>query len=143
QDISRSNAYRMALEAAKEEAEYHAAAKQRFLANMSHELRTPLQSIIGYTEQLKEGTTFDSTQINAIYQSSEHLLQIVNEILDYSRITSGKIVLTEKPFALLELVNSVVSVMRMQASRKQLKVVLNTRILGTGYLKGDAFRIKQ
>ncbi|WP_257656912.1 hybrid sensor histidine kinase/response regulator [Parapedobacter lycopersici] len=143
QDISRNNAYRIALEAAKEEAEYHAAAKQRFLANMSHELRTPLQSIIGYAEQLKQDITFDSPKINAIYQSSEHLLQIVNEILDYSRITSGKIVLTEKPFILLELVNNVVSVMRMQASSKALDLVLNTRILGSGHLLGDAFRIKQ
>jgi len=143
QDISRNNAYRIALEAAKEEAEYHAAAKQRFLANMSHELRTPLQSIIGYSEQLREASAFEPSKIDAIYQSSEHLLQIVNEILDYSRITSGKIVLTEKPFALIDLVNSVVSVMGMQASSKQLKLELNTRILGSGYLFGDSFRIKQ
>ena len=143
QDISRSNAYRIALEAAKEEAEYHAAAKQRFLANMSHELRTPLQSIIGYSEQLKEDTTTDASKIDAIYQSSEHLLQIVNEVLDYSRITSGKIVLNEQPFSLPELINSVVSVMRMQASTKQLAVILNTRIPDTEYLLGDAFRIKQ
>src|SRR5690606_1252070 len=143
QDISRNNAYRIALEAAKEEAEYHAATTQRFRPNMSHELRTPLQSIIGYAEQLKQNITFDSPKINAIYQSSEHLLQIVNEILDYSRITSGKIALTEKPFVLLELVNNVVSVMRMQASSKSLDLVLNTRILGSGHLLGDAFRIKQ
>lgn len=142
-DIRRNNAYRIALEAAKEEAEYHAAAKQRFLANMSHELRTPLQSIIGYSEQLKQREAADPSQIDAIYQSSEHLLQIVNEILDYSRITSGKIVLTEKPFALSELVDNVVSVMKMQASDKQLDLALNTRILGSGYLLGDAFRIRQ
>lgn len=142
-DIRRNNAYRIALEAAKEEAEYHAAAKQRFLANMSHELRTPLQSIIGYSEQLKQGPASDTPKINAIYQSSEHLLQIVNEILDYSRITSGKIVLTEKPFGLVDLVDNVVSVMKMQASSKQLDLEFNARILGSGYLIGDAFRIRQ
>ena len=142
-DIRRSNAYRIALEAAKEEAEYHAAAKQRFLANMSHELRTPLQSIIGYSEQLKQRQPIGDTQIDAIYQSSEHLLQIVNEILDYSRITSGKITLNEKPFGVEELINSVVAVMKTQAQTKGLQLELNVRILGSGYAVGDAFRIKQ
>ena len=142
-DIRRNNAYRIALEAAKEEAEYHGAAKQRFLANMSHELRTPLQSIIGYSEQLKQGETIDKTKIDAIYQSSEHLLQIVNEVLDYSRITSGKIVLTEKTFNVTGLVNNVVAVMKTQAHSKGVELELNTRILGSGNVSGDAFRIRQ
>src|SRR5690606_20875833 len=142
-DIRRSNADRLALEAAKEEAEYHAAAKQRFLANMSHELRTPLQSIIGYSEQLKQGQPESDTQVDAIYQSSEHLLQIVNEILDYSRITSGKIILNEKPFAVTGLISSVVAVMKTQAQAKGLELKLNTRVLGSGHVLGDAFRIKQ
>lgn len=142
-DIRRSNAYRLALEAAKEEAEYHAAAKQRFLANMSHELRTPLQSIIGYSEQLKHQQPTGDKKIDAIYQSSEHLLQIVNEILDYSRITSGKITLNKKPFAVDGLVSSVVAVIATQAQAKGLDLVLNTRILGSGHVCGDAFRIKQ
>ncbi len=141
-DIRRNNAYRVALEAAKEEAEYHAAAKQRFLANMSHELRTPLQSIIGYSEQLRHQFAEDP-KIDAIYQSSEHLLQIVNEILDYSRITSGKIVLNEKPFAVEGLVTNVVSVMKAQAQAKGLELDLHTRLLGSGHVLGDAFRIKQ
>jgi len=142
-DIRKNNAYRRALEAAKEEAEYHAAAKQRFLANMSHELRTPLQSIIGYSEQLKHGEHADNVKVDAIYQSSEHLLQIVNEILDYSRITSGKITLNEKSFAVAGLVSSVVAVMKTQAQTKGLKLEYNTRLLGSGHVIGDAFRIKQ
>lgn len=142
-DIRRNNAYRLALEAAKEEAEYHAAAKQRFLANMSHELRTPLQSIIGYSEQLKQEHSEEDAKIDAIYQSSEHLLQIVNEILDYSRITSGKIVLNEKPFSVEDLANNVVAVMKTQAQTKGLTLEFNTRILGFGEVIGDAFRIKQ
>lgn len=143
-DIRRNNAYRRALEAAKEEAEYHAAAKQRFLANMSHELRTPLQSIIGYSEQLRQQQDrVEPAQIEAIYQSSEHLLQIVNEILDYSRITSGKITLNERPFAVAELVDSVVGVMKTQAQAKGLALDCHTRVLGSGYVTGDTFRIKQ
>ncbi len=142
-DIRKNNAYRIALEAAKEEAEYHAAAKQRFLANMSHELRTPLQSIIGYSEQLKQGETTDKTKIDAIYQSSEHLLQIVNEVLDYSRIISGKIVLVNKPFNVSRLIDNVIDVMTTQAYAKGLDLVVNTRILGSGNVTGDAFRIRQ
>src|SRR3546814_6702720 len=75
-DIRRSNADRMALEAAKEEAEYHAAAKQRFLANMSHELRTPLQSIIDYSDQLTQHQPEGEQKVEAISQSSEHQTQI-------------------------------------------------------------------
>ncbi len=142
-DIRRSNADRLALEAAKEEAEYHAAAKQRFLANMSHELRTPLQSIIGYSEQLKQAHPIGDAKVDAIYQSSEHLLQIVNEILDYSRITSGRISLNEKPFAVEGLISSVVAVMTTQAQAKGIELLLNTRLLGSGHVLGDAFRIKQ
>src|SRR5690606_29032633 len=85
----------------------------------------------------------EDTKIDAIYQSSEHLLQIVNEILDYSRITSGKIVLNEKPFSVEDLANSVVAVMKTQAHAKGLTLDFNTRILGSGDVLGDAFRIKQ
>src|SRR5690606_9556511 len=60
-----------------------------------------------------------------------------------SRITSGKIHLNEKPFAVAGLVNNVVSVMKAQAQAKGLELEFNTRILGSGYVSGDAFRIKQ
>lgn len=142
-DIRKSNAYRIALEQAKEEAEYHAAAKQRFLANMSHELRTPLQSIIGYSEQVRNEDNPDPDKISAIYHSSEHLLQIVNEILDYSRISSGKIVLNEHEFNIDLLVDEVISVMAALADQKGLKLEYNSRFLGSEYLYTDSFRIKQ
>src|SRR3546814_12962547 len=107
---------------------------------MSHELRTPLQSIIGYSEQLKQDQPEGDTKVDAIYQSSEHLLQIVNEILDYSRITSGKITLNEKPFAVKGLISSVVTVMKTQAQVQGLELKLNTRVLVSGHVLGDAFR---
>jgi signal transduction histidine kinase/DNA-binding response OmpR family regulator len=142
-DIRKNNAYRKALEAAKEEAENHAAAKQRFLANISHELRTPLQSIIGYAEQMRATGKVESHMIGAVYQSSEHLLQIVNEVLDYSRIHSGKIILEEKNFNIESLIADVVTIVKQSASLKKLALSYQIQLGGSPLLFGDAYRIRQ
>lgn len=142
-DIRKNNRYRRELEIAKEEAEYHSAAKQRFLSNMSHELRTPLQSIIGYAEQLREEHPENSREVNIIYQSSEHLLQIVNEVLDYNRINSGKFHFNNQDFHLAQLIDDVLAAMQLQADEKSLSLNLVKDISTTGYLFGDPFRIKQ
>lgn len=142
-DIRKSNAHRIALEQAKQEAEYHAAAKQRFLANMSHELRTPLQSIIGYSEQVRLDRQPDAAKLDAIYHSAEHLLQIVNEVLDYSRISSGKIQLDEQEFGLDGLVKEVISVMAALAEKKGLKLEYTRRFPQSTRVIADSFRIKQ
>jgi signal transduction histidine kinase len=141
-DIKKANSYRRALEKSKEEAEYHSAAKQRFLYNMSHELRTPLQSIIGYTEQLKTLSEHDD-KINIIHHASEHLLQIVNEVLDYNRIISGKFIFQQETFLLSKLMNDVVQAMQHHADEKKLIIKLNEQIEGTGYVLADPFRLKQ
>ncbi|GAA0534197.1 ATP-binding protein [Chitinophaga japonensis] len=142
-DIARSNAYRQALEVAKEEAEYHSMAKQRFLANMSHEIRTPLQSIIGYADLLRQQDKPSRKHLDAIYHSSEHLLHIVNEVLDYSRIISGKFTFAQLDFDLRQLLEEVMSVMRPQAEKKALDLSLHDHIRGNAFLNGDPFRLKQ
>lgn len=142
-DIRKSNQYRRELEIAKEEAEYHSAAKQRFLSNMSHELRTPLQSIIGYAEQLREEHPEESRKVNVIYQSSEHLLQIVNEVLDYNRINSGKFHFNNQDFYLSQLIEEVFAAMQLHAEEKSLTLGLIKEIVSPGYIYGDPFRIKQ
>ena len=141
-DIRKANIYRLALEKAKEEAEYHSAAKQRFLSNMSHELRTPLQSIIGYTEQLKN-SYIDNDKVEVIHHASEHLLQIVNEILDYNRIISGRFIFHQETVSLSRIVNEVVQTMKQHADKKGLTLEVNQEINGSGYVLGDPFRIKQ
>ncbi|HYC85476.1 MAG TPA: ATP-binding protein [Chryseosolibacter sp.] len=142
-DISKSNYYRMQLEKARDHAEELTKIKQRFLANMSHEIRTPLQSIIGFAEQLRQERLPNTEAVDAIHSSSEHLLQIVNEVLDYSRISSGSLTLSQEQFKLLAVVKEVEAAMRIQAQRKKLAFILDTEKAYAHVLVGDSFRLRQ
>lgn len=142
-DIARSNKYRLQLEEAKEEAEYHGMAKQRFLSNMSHEIRTPLQSIIGYTEALKKDEKPNQQDLNTLHSASEHLLYLVNEVLDYSRIISDQFTFEERTFSITPLLNEVVQMLRPTASKKGLVLTLENKLPAVLFLKGDPFRLRQ
>ena len=142
-DITKSNSLRKQLIKAKEDAEYLGHIKQRFLANMSHEIRTPLQSIIGFAEQIKLNPSKDIHAIEAIHSSSEHLLHIVNEILDYSRIDSGKLNIEHEPFDLALLITEVHASMRVQAERKNISFILEFNATRPLRMIGDAFRLRQ
>ena len=142
-DISSSNKYRKQLIVAKEEAEEAGLVKQRFLANMSHELRTPLQTIIGVSEQIRAVREPKPQDLENIHQSSLHLLQIVNEVLDYSRIISGKYVLENKPFNMCRLLSEVKEMIQVQLALKQLRLKFDVSIPEGNYYSGDPFRLKQ
>ena len=142
-DITKSNKYRRALEEAKDLAEYHGKAKQRFLSNMSHEIRTPLQSILGYAELISQQDHPKKKDIDAIYQSSIHLLQIVNEVLDYNRIISGEFSFNRQVFDIGNMLEEVTSVIRPLAEQKSLKLITNLDLSGVEFVSGDAFRLKQ
>lgn len=142
-DISKSNYYKTQLEKARDHAEELSKIKQRFLANMSHEIRTPLQSIIGFAELLKHGGNDSREAVSAIHSSSEHLLHIVNEVLDYSRISSGNFTLSKEKFRLIQLIKEVESAMRIQADRKKLSFILDTEKASDYHLLGDPFRLRQ
>jgi signal transduction histidine kinase len=142
-DIARGNRYRKEIEQARDEAEYHGKAKQRFLSNMSHEIRTPLQSIVGYAEMMKQRKFASQKDIDAIYHSSGHLMQIVNEVLDYNRIISGKFTFNTQVFNMESLLEEVVSVMRLQADKKSLELETDFHMQGTYFVEGDPFRLKQ
>ncbi|RZJ78467.1 MAG: response regulator [Flavobacterium sp.] len=142
-DISRSNTYRRELELAKDEAEYHGKAKQRFLSNMSHEIRTPLQSILGYSELVKQQENANRKDLDAIYQSSVHLLQIVNEVLDYNRIVSGELSLEVVKFDIGKLLNEVFDAMQPLAEKKDLVLQKDFDLENISFIEGDAFRLKQ
>jgi signal transduction histidine kinase/HPt (histidine-containing phosphotransfer) domain-containing protein len=142
-DVTRSNYYKAQLEKARDKAEELSQIKQRFLANMSHEIRTPLQSIIGFAEQLKQNGQNQHEAADAIHSSSEHLMHIVNEVLDYSRISSGNFTLEKERFHLMALVKEVESAMRVQAENKRLSFILDSEQALDFHLLGDSFRLRQ
>ncbi|MEM6451477.1 MAG: ammonium transporter [Cyanobacteria bacterium P01_D01_bin.105] len=116
-------ATQLQLERAKEKSESANLAKSKFLANMSHELRTPLNSIIGFTQLLQQDTALQTNQhkrIQIINRSAEHLLSLINNILDISKIEAGKITLTQSGFDLHMLLTDIVSMFSLQVQRKRL-----------------------
>ncbi|TKG96353.1 response regulator [Puteibacter caeruleilacunae] len=144
-DISRSNFYKSELIRAKGRAEKLAKVKEEFLSNMSHEIRTPLNAIIGFTRLLKK-TELESNQelqLNIVESSSNHLLEIVNEILDLAKLEAGKISLDIHPFNPVKLQQEVHALMQLTAQQKGL--TLETEFNGDAEitLDGDTFRIKQ
>ena len=142
-DIKLSRQYRRQLLEAKEEAEYLSTVKQRFVSNMSHEIRTPLQTIIGFSEQIMQQDIPSKSSIEAIHYSSEHLLQIVNEVLDYSRIVSGKFTFEKMLFDMNSLLSEVTATMNLQAVKKDIRLEYINAKSGTILYLGDAFRLKQ
>lgn len=142
-DVSRSNFFRESLINEKIRAEELSQVKERFLSNMSHEIRTPLQSIIGYSEQLRSNPLADTDNaIKAISNSSEHLLHIVNEVLDYSRLESGKIEFEKREFYPLEIAEEVAEALRVQAENKGLEMIFDTSMTNE-LVEGDQFRLRQ
>jgi PAS domain S-box-containing protein len=116
------------------EIEQASAAKSQFLANMSHEFRTPLNAILGYTSMLLKGVTGDLTphqrrNLERVDSNAHHLLAIINDILDISRIEAGKMPLTLTRFDLKELVAEVLAEVEPIISRSRLAV--------TSHLAGD------
>jgi len=142
-DITRANYYKEELEKSRDEAQELSQIKQRFLANMSHEIRTPLQSIIGFAEQLRSHRTSAPEAIEAINNSSEHLLHIVDEVLDYSRISSGVFALNKVPFSLSSLISDVAAALNVQAERKGINLIVDTAFPKELKLIGDPFRLRQ
>ncbi len=141
-DIFKSTKYRRQLEKAHTEARRESEAKQRFLSNMSHEIRTPLQSIYGYTEHARIHPE-QKANIEAIYLSARHLLKVVNEVLDYSKITSGHISFEKKLFDPDTELKNVVTAMQPLAQQKQIELKFESRFEKPLTLAGDPFRLRQ
>jgi len=111
------------LRAAMERAEVANRAKSAFLASMSHELRTPLNAILGYTQILRRDKSLTAPQqtgISTIQQGGQHLLALINDVLDLSRVEAGKMEFHPKPVRLGGLLMVVADIMRVRAEQKRL-----------------------
>ncbi|ETZ23933.1 ATP-binding protein [Pedobacter sp. V48] len=119
--------------------------KSRFLANMSHEIRTPLNSVVGFSEQLGKSNLNDEQreQVAAIRSSSEMLLELVNEILDFSKYEVGVINIESEPFSPESEIAEVFHSMNVLAENKDLKLESKIAIDKNIYLIGDRLRLKQ
>lgn len=119
--------------------------KSEFLANMSHEVRTPMNAILGMTNLAlaTELTPVQRHYITTVQDSSELLLNIINDILDLSKIEAGKLELDERPFNLNQVLNAVIRVLSIKAVDKGLDLVLNIHDNPLVNLLGDDLRLRQ
>ena len=132
------------LAAAKEAAERANLAKSAFLANMSHEIRTPMNGILGMAEIMRRSgiTPLQAEQLDKIDASGKHLLGVLNDILDLSKIDAGKLVLEQKDFLLSDVLHAVYAVVGDTAASKGLKISVKASGMPQA-LCGDPTRLTQ
>ena len=118
--------------------------RDRFYSGMSHELRTPLQGIIGYTDLLLEESeegSFEQESLQAIRSSTDHLLSIVTDLLDLSKIVAGRMELNKSPTLLTPIIKEALSMVSPAAKKKSVSLKFNLSNLGI--LEVDERAIRQ
>jgi nitrogen-specific signal transduction histidine kinase len=143
--VRNAYSYQIALENSKEEAERLARTKELFMANMSHEIRTPVTAISGFTEQLLHESFNENTthSLKIIKSSSDHLLKIIDDILDFSKLQSNKLVLEKVHFRISQILADVNSLFERQAQQNNTQLSYSLSPDTPPVLLGDPYRLKQ
>jgi PAS domain S-box-containing protein len=145
-DNTERNRIQAELQKAKESAEEANLAKSLFLASMSHELRTPLNAMLGFASLLGRdpaATAAQQEKLAIIGRSGEHLLGMINDILDLSKIEAGRLELREAPFDLWHLLAEISAMIQSRAGEKGLAFALDAEAIAAPYLAADAGKVRQ
>jgi signal transduction histidine kinase/CheY-like chemotaxis protein len=146
--ILRARNARLRLRVQTEAAQVASAAKGNFLSRMSHEMRTPLNAVMGMGQVAKRYLSMHDTQkageaINEMLSASSHLLDVINDVLDISKIEAGKLILTHAPFSLNHCLHEVESMIMQRCTDKAITFTTNSQELPPYTILGDSLRLKQ
>jgi two-component system sensor histidine kinase/response regulator len=131
---------------AKDRADAANRSKSTFLANMSHELRTPLTAILGFTQLLNRDLSLNQdhrAQLDIILQSGEHLLELINDVLDLSKIDAGRMTLNETNFDLYHLLDSLQEMLQLKAESKGLQLIFERAPNVPQFVQTDEAKLRQ